>query len=411
MDFGVGFLSNNVMLPILDFFYGIVPSYGLAIIALTLVVRFALYPISAGSIRNMRRMKITQPLMQKKVKEIQERYKNDPAKQQEELSTVYKEFGNPLAGCFPILVQMPVLIALFTTLRGSPFADVSYSVNLQILPADQIAQIQPEAFVTPPKNIYISDGTHYPVVGLLPGGTRLAVGNTTKLEFQTVDGKPLSALTAEVAADSDVDLTPTWQVVKGAERVKIDADGTIEALQPGEVTLQGTLPGLAANKGFLFISALGHVGVVDDEGIHWDIVAMVLSFGLSLYVSQTISSQGATDNPQQSAANKLTPIIFSGMFLFFPLPAGVLMYMVVANLFQTVQAFILSREPLPENIQKMAEAQGIVDVKAVAVDGGAAAGRSTLPFEPKATKPANPTKSQPNKGQSANKPNNRKGKS
>jgi hypothetical protein len=71
----------------------------------------------------------------------------------------------------------------------------------------------------------------------------------------------------------------------------------------------------------------------------------------------------------------------------------------------------LSREPLPENIQKMAEAQGIVDVKAVAVDGGAAAGRSTLPFEPKATKPANPTKSQPNKGQSANKPNNRKGKS
>ena len=44
MDFGVGFLSNNVMLPILDLFYGIVPSYGLAIVALTLVIRFALYP-------------------------------------------------------------------------------------------------------------------------------------------------------------------------------------------------------------------------------------------------------------------------------------------------------------------------------------------------------------------------------
>ncbi|HEY9689090.1 MAG TPA: membrane protein insertase YidC, partial [Coleofasciculaceae cyanobacterium] len=188
MDFGVGFLSNNVMLPILDFFYGIVPSYGLAIIALTLVVRFALYPISAGSIRSMRRMKITQPIMQKKVKEIQERYKNDPTKQQEELSSVYKEFGNPLAGCFPILVQMPVLIALFTTLRGSPFADVPYSVNLQILPQEQIERVQPEAFVTPPKNIYISDSTHYPVVGLLPGGTRLAVGDTTHVEFQTPDG-------------------------------------------------------------------------------------------------------------------------------------------------------------------------------------------------------------------------------
>ena len=72
MDFGIGFLSNNVMLPIIDLFYGIVPSYGLAIVALTLIIRFALYPLSAGSIRNMRRMRIVQPLMQKKMQEIKE---------------------------------------------------------------------------------------------------------------------------------------------------------------------------------------------------------------------------------------------------------------------------------------------------------------------------------------------------
>ena len=134
MDFGVSFLSNNVMLPILDFFYRIVPSYGLAIVALTLVVRFAVYPLSANSIRSMRRTRITQPIMQKRVKEIQERYKEDPAKQQEEMSKLYKEFGNPLAGCLPVLLQMPVLFALFATLRGSPFSDVNYTVNLQIFP-------------------------------------------------------------------------------------------------------------------------------------------------------------------------------------------------------------------------------------------------------------------------------------
>ena len=88
MDFGIGFISNNIMLPILDFFYGVVPSYGLAIVSLTLVIRFALYPLSAGSIRNMRRMKIAQPAMQKRVKEIQERYKDNPTKQQEEMSNV-----------------------------------------------------------------------------------------------------------------------------------------------------------------------------------------------------------------------------------------------------------------------------------------------------------------------------------
>jgi len=95
MDFGVSFLSNNVMLPILDFFYGVVPSYGLAIVALTLVVRLAVYPLSAGSIRSMRRMKVSQPVMKQRQEEIQKKYKDNPAKQQEELNKLFQEFGNP----------------------------------------------------------------------------------------------------------------------------------------------------------------------------------------------------------------------------------------------------------------------------------------------------------------------------
>ena len=114
----IGFISNNVMLPILDFFYGVVPSYGLAIVALTLVIRFSLYPVSAGQIRNMRRMKVAQPVMQKRQKEIKERYQDDPAKMQEEQAKLMQEFGNPLAGCLPLLIQMPILFALFATLRG-----------------------------------------------------------------------------------------------------------------------------------------------------------------------------------------------------------------------------------------------------------------------------------------------------
>ena len=70
MDFGISFISNNILLPILDFFYGIVPSYGFAIIALTLVVRFAVFPLRAGQIRNMRKMRFTQPLMKER-QEIQ----------------------------------------------------------------------------------------------------------------------------------------------------------------------------------------------------------------------------------------------------------------------------------------------------------------------------------------------------
>jgi len=387
MDFGIGFLSNNVMLPIIDFFYGVFPSYGLAIVALTLIIRFALYPLSAGSIRSMRRMRIVQPVMQKRMAEIKERYKDDPQKQQEEMVNVQKEFGNPLAGCLPLLLQMPVLLALFATLRGSPFAGANYSVNLQIVPSEQIERIQPQAFATSPQNIYVADGVHTQITAILPGGNKLAVGEKTKIQYQTMEGKPFDALLVEYPQTK---LTPEWKIIKGEDRIKIDLDGNVEALEPGDVTIQGTIPGLAANSGFLFIDALGRVGAIDPDGkIHWDIVGMIIFFGISLYFSQMLSGQNSSGgNPQQETVNKITPVIFSGMFLFFPLPAGVLMYMVIGNVFQTLQTYILSREPLPEELQKIVAIQekekqaATVEVK-------------TLPFEPKGSK-----KKQPNNKES-----------
>ena len=373
MDFGIGFLTNNIMLPILDFFYGIVPSYGLAIVALTLVIRFALYPLNAGSIRNMRRMKVAQPLMQKRVKEIQERYKDNPTKLQEEMSGVYKEFGNPLAGCFPVLLQMPILFALFATLRGSPFSDINYDVNVQVFPQEKIEQIQPQVFTTPPKAIYVSDGSHFPISAVVPGGNKLVVGEKTDVRLQTAEGQSIESLVVEYNDDID-SFKPRWEVTKGDDVISVDEAGHITALAPGEATVRAQAPGLAANKGFLFIKALGRIGVTGDDGaIHWDILIMILGFGASLYLNQVLSGQGSatSDNPQQAAVNKFTPIIFSGMFLFFPLPAGVLMYMLIANVFQTFQTFLLSREPLPENLQKIVDAESKVDDD-----------RKTLPFEP-----------------------------
>jgi YidC/Oxa1 family membrane protein insertase len=384
MDFGIGFISNNIMLPILDFFYGIVPSYGLAIVALTLVIRFALYPLSAGSIRSMRRTKIAQPLMQKRVKEVQEKYKNDPPKQQEEMSAIYKEFGNPLSGCFPLVFQMPVLFALFATLRGSPFSNVDYTVNLQVVPPATVTAVQAAPFVSEPHSIYFSDNYHAPVIAELATGSTLDVGKTAKINFKTVDGKPLADVVSQYP---DSKIIPTWTITKGEENAKISADGSIEAIAAGDITIKGTVPGIAADTGFLFIDALGHVGAMDPDGkIHWDVLGMIVFFGLSLYVSQNLtnsqSSNSGSANPEmaasQQAATKFTPIIFSGMFLFFPLPAGVLMYMVIANVFQTAQTYILSREPLPDDLQKIVDAQE--------KEQKAKEGRESLPFEKNTSK-------------------------
>ncbi len=384
MDFGIGFISNNIMLPILDFFYGIVPSYGLAIVALTLVIRFALYPLSAGSIRSMRRTKIAQPLMQKRVKEVQEKYKSDPPKQQEEMSAIYKEFGNPLSGCFPLVFQMPVLFALFATLRGSPFSNVDYTVNLQVVPPATVTAVQAVPFVSEPHSIYFSDNYHAPVIAELATGSTLDVGKTAKINFKTVDGKPLADVVSQYP---DSKIIPTWTITKGEENAKISADGSIEAIAAGDVTIKGTVQGIAADTGFLFIDALGHVGAMDPDGkIHWDVLGMIVFFGISLYVSQNLtnsqSSSSGSANPEmaasQQAATKFTPIIFSGMFLFFPLPAGVLMYMVIANIFQTAQTYILSREPLPDDLQKIVDAQE--------KEQKAKEGRESLPFEKNTSK-------------------------
>ena len=379
MDFGIGFLSINVMLPILDFFYGLVPSYGFAIIALTIVIRFAVVPLSAGQIRNMRKMKIVQPLMKEKQEQIKQKYKNDPEKQREEQAKLMQEFGNPLAGCLPLVLQMPILFALFATLRGSPFTNTPYDVNVQILPQEQIERVAPQPFATKPKNIYIDDGVHEKIAAMLPGGSKLAVGETTKVEFQTPEGKSLNTLLAE-QAENDKDLEPTFEVTKGSERVRINEDGTITALEPGDATIQVTIPGIAANTGFLFIEKLGRVGVTnEDGGINFDILAMVLMFGVGIYVNQQLSgAQNASAGAdQQQAINKITPLLFSGMFLFFPLPAGVLMYIVVANFFQTGQTWFLMREPLPDDIQKIVDEQEKAE---------AAGNRDALPFERKRSK-------------------------
>ena len=364
------------MLPILDFFYGLVPSYGFAIIALTIVIRFAVVPLSAGQIRNMRKMKIVQPLMKERQEQIKQKYKNDPEKQREEQSKIMQEFGNPLAGCLPLLLQMPILFALFATLRGSPFTNTPYDINVQILPQEQIERIVPEPFATKPKNIYIEDGVHSKIAAMLPGGSKLAVGETTKVELQTPDGKSLNKLLDEYP---ESDIEPTLQVTKGSERVKINEDGTITALEPGEATVEVTVPGIAANTGFLFIEKLGRVGVTDENGnINFDILAMVLMFGVGIYVNQQMSgAQNAGGNDQQQTINKITPLLFSGMFLFFPLPAGVLMYIVVANFFQTGQTWFLMREPLPDNLQKILDEQEKAE---------AATSREALPFERKRSK-------------------------
>ncbi len=378
----IGFISEKLLIPILDFFYGLVPSYGLAIVALTVVIRIALFPLSAGSIRSARRMKIAQPVMQKRQAEIKSKFAGNAKKQQEELGKLMNEFGSPLAGCLPLIVQMPVLFALFATLRGSPFADVPYNINLKILPQEQIATVEPKPFTSPRHSIFINEKTHFPVVASIPNGTKLGLEDTLKINLQTTTGNNYSEVLSKY--EEGPKFMPSWSVSKGSENVKISNDGIVTPLQPGDATIEAKIPGLAAKSGFLFIKALGQVGFYVDGSINWDIAALVGAFGLTLLLSQFLSGQGMPVNPQQSTANKITPVMITGMFLFFPLPAGVLLYMVVANIFQALQTFILNKESLPDNLQKILDDQ-LLNKDKIATTSPAINDKR-LPFEPNSKK-------------------------
>jgi YidC/Oxa1 family membrane protein insertase len=193
------------------------------------------------------------------------------------------------------------------------------------------------------------------VIASLPRGTKIGVGDSANINLHTKDGRPFSDVLKGL--ENPERFLPSWSVTKGEGVVSISRDGSVTALTPGDATVEAKIPGLAARSGFLFIKALGQVGFYADGAINWDIAILVGGFGVTLFVSQLLSGMGMPANPQQSTANKITPVMITGMFLFFPLPAGVLLYMLIANIFQGLQTFILAKEPLPDNLQKILEQQ------------------------------------------------------
>ena len=104
---------------------GFVGDWGLAVIILTVIVRLILTPLMAHSTRSTARMQVMQP----KLQEIQERYADDPVRQSEELRKVYADMKfNPLGGCLPLLLQMPIFFGLFSVVQAVPADACFYNI-------------------------------------------------------------------------------------------------------------------------------------------------------------------------------------------------------------------------------------------------------------------------------------------
>jgi YidC/Oxa1 family membrane protein insertase len=124
IDWGWFYFITKPLYYLIDWFYQFLGNFGLAILAVTVMVKAAFFPLANKSYESMAKMKKLQPQME----QLRERFKDDKAKQQQELMALYqREKINPLAGCLPILIQIPVFFALYKVLfvsidmRHAPF--------------------------------------------------------------------------------------------------------------------------------------------------------------------------------------------------------------------------------------------------------------------------------------------------
>ena len=154
--FGLKFIvrpiAEFVLLPLFSFIHTFIPNFGFVIIVFSIIIKFVLYPLTKKSYQSMKKMQLLQP----KIAEIKEKYKDDQQKVSKETMKMYKVYGvNPAGGCLPLLLQMPIFVALwglFQTaieLRQQPFIlwimdlsnpDVIYDLGFK-LPLFGIQQI------------------------------------------------------------------------------------------------------------------------------------------------------------------------------------------------------------------------------------------------------------------------------
>ena len=114
MDFGLWKLVSQALLNMMNLIHGFVGNYAVAILILTAIIKLLLWPLQTKANKSMRRMSALSPKMQ----ELREKFKDDPTKMNAEVMKLYKDYGvNPVSGCLPMLIQIPIFFGLFTMLR------------------------------------------------------------------------------------------------------------------------------------------------------------------------------------------------------------------------------------------------------------------------------------------------------
>jgi YidC/Oxa1 family membrane protein insertase len=315
--------------------YSFIPSYGVAIILLTLITRLVIAPLGVKQIRSMQQMQKLQP----KIKELQKKYKGDRQKLNEEMMKLYKEHGaNPLGGCFPLIAQFPVFIALYAVIRATIPAVAVPATELDI------KKIPATAFCHPNTQPNLDNLNPTKVVCDLADGTAqtydIAEWRPTHPNGTV---KPLSALSScTPVKDTAGKGGFTCHTIFGAGHLPKDSK-LLEDLVEGRTKFLGMhlacSPRDAGNAtGVKKCAPKGEkAGGADVAGYY----VLVIAMAGSTYVQQRQMSSRATG--QQAQQMKMMAVMMPALFgwLSLTFPAALSLYWVAGNIWTIVQQKVI----------------------------------------------------------------------
>lgn len=325
----------------------LVGSYGLGIILLTVIIRLAMWPLGVSQQRSMKTMQTLQP----KIKALQDRYKNDPQVMQRKMMEFYKEHKfNPMSGCFPLLVQMPIFILLYSALMSPQFIQIAGQskflfVNGLNETLRSTAGISYDGVMGASKDDIFTLGktaTVYLTKEKLENVKVEKPNKALEIQGKVTPGEPIDF---KISLDSlDLKFSQLDQIQKAEMTVSNVQNRESEKIQ-------------FVRKGGILAASMPTKAVKSD--FHYDVLVLIVLFALTMFATQKVmmaTNKNQQMDPTQAAMQKsmgtFMPIMIMGTFVFIPIPAGVLLYLISSNFIQVIQTVVINKQLDNEDAQR-----------------------------------------------------------
>ena len=338
-------------------------SYGMAIIIFTILMRLCLWHVNVSQQRSMKNMQNLTP----KMKMIQEKYKNNPEQMQKKMMEFYKENNfNPTAGCLPKLIQIPIFIMLYSALMSPQFIQMAGNTNFLFINRLD-ATIKSNAGISLDGKFSVSKNAQFQA-----GKSAVVYIDNEKIDNVKIQ-KPQKAIEiqGEIEKDKPVEL-----------KISLDSlnlsFSELNKVQKADVSVMNIMTKETEN---IVFNRMGDILVASvptipaQNAIHYDVILLVALFGLTIWLSQKVmmaTTQTKNQDPQQAAIQKsmgtIMPVMIILTFVFIPIPAGALLYLVTSNIFQIFQTIIINKQLELEEKKKEEEKNAqnnIVDAKVI----------------------------------------------